>query len=166
MTFPTYGTISIFSYSPVRGTRCACGISNEALQDLDSRGSMFIADTEQLARLTKQKDPALRMQFALGAHDRAPSQEMRSRIPLANFILHFARETQAWESLKPAPALNLILIDWPEGGGYQIRAYMVGAAGPLHDRDLPFFYEQRRNEAQSSMQASMPLPDFSLTDSS
>ncbi|MHC5195030.1 hypothetical protein ACYSUW_14845 [Pseudomonas frederiksbergensis] len=160
MALPSYQAISIYSYSPVAGVRCVSGTSNETLEDLDARGPMFQADTKQLATLTRQEDPALRLQFALWALDKAPSEDLKKKIPLEAFILHYVRGTPAWEALRGAPALNVILIDWPTPDGYQFRAYMVGAAGPFNEHDLPFFYEQRRDEAQPGVRASMPLPNF------
>lgn len=160
MALPSFQVISLYSYSPVTGVRYVSGISNETLQDLDARGPMFLADTNQLATLTRQEDPSLRLQFALWALDKAPSEDLKKKIPIAAFILHFVRGTPAWGGIRAAPALNVILIDWPVSDGYQFRAYMVGAAGPINERDLPFFYEQRREEAQPDIRASMPLPNF------
>ncbi|MDF9779309.1 hypothetical protein [Pseudomonas baetica] len=160
MALPSYQAISIYSYSPIAGVRCVSGISNETLQDLDVRGPMFQADTKQMAMLTRQDDPALRLQFALWALDKAPSEDLKKKIPIEAFILHYVRGTPAWDGLRGAPALNVILIDWPVADGYQFRAYMLGAAGPFNVPDLPFFYEQRRDEAQPGIRASMPLPNF------
>jgi len=160
MSLPSYHSISIYSYSPVVGVRCLSGISNETLQDLAKRGPMFQADTKQLALLTKQDDPELRLKFALWALDRAPSEDLKRKIPLEAFILHYVRGTPAWEKLQAAHVLNVVLIDWPLDSGYQIRAYLVGAAGPFSQRDLPFFYEQRREESPPNIQATMPLPIF------
>lgn len=162
MALPSYQAISIYSYSPVAGVRCVSGISNESLLDLDVRGPMFQADTKQLAMLTRQEDPSLRLKFALWALDKAPSEDLKRKIPIEAFILHYVRGTPAWEGLRSAPALNVILIDWPVTDGYQFRAYIVGAAGPFNERDLPFFYEQRRDEMQPAVRASMPLPNFDM----
>lgn len=166
MSLPSYQAISIYCYSPVVGVRCVSGISNETLQDLDVRGPMYQADTKQLAMLTRQDDPALRLQFALWALDKAPSEDLKKKIPIEAFILHYVRGTPAWEGLRAAPALNVILIDWPVPDGYQFRAYMVGGAGPFSERDLPFFYEQRREEAQPGIRDTMPLPNFNSSSSS
>lgn len=160
MALPSYQLISIYSYSPVAGVRCVSGISNESLRDLDARGPMFQADTKQLTMLAKQDDPALRLKFALWAIDRAPSEDLRSKIPIEAFILHYVRDTPAWEKLQAAHALNVVLIDWPFENDYQVRAYLVGAAGPFSHRDLPFFYEQRRDESHPELRATMPLPIF------
>lgn len=161
MTVPIYQSISILSYSPVAGVRCGSFTSNETLRDLDARGPMYLADSNQLATLTSQSNSLLRLKFAFRALDNAPSQEIKALIPLEAFILHYARDTHAWGSLKGAPALNMIVLDWPVTDGYETRVYLVGMSGPFLPAQLPFFYEQRREEASAELRKTMPLPVFS-----
>ena len=162
MTVPSFQSISILAYSPIVGIRCATGTSNTIIADLDARGPLYSRDVEILNKLTNQTDPERRLEFALWALDNAPSEELKGLIPLEAFILQYARNSPAWAGLSASPALNVIVLDWPQDKGYEVRAYLVGSDGPFMPSQLPFFYEQRRDAAHPQVQAGMPLPKFDV----
>ncbi|MCK1788807.1 hypothetical protein [Pseudomonas violetae] len=156
MPVPNYSTISILAFSPLAGVRRASGTTMTTISEVDERGARFKADSDQLAQLTKQEDPKLRLAFAFRAMDRAPSAHLRDLVPLEMMILHYARTLPAWPILGHAPSLNIITLDWPDGEGYEVRAYLVGTKEPMSPEQLPFFYEQQRESVQPAVAAKMP----------
>lgn len=158
MSISPYCSVTLLSYSPLAGVRTVAATEMATLLDMDIRGGLYQDSTARLTAMTKQPDPALRMQFACWAIDRAPSEELRNLVPLEMFILHYARSLPAWVTLAKSPALNIVVLDWPDGtGGYSLRGYFVGSEGPMAAEHLPFFYEQQRELASPDVQALMPL---------
>lgn len=156
MPVPNYSTISILAFSPVAGVRRASGATMAAVSEIDARGARYKADSDQLVQLTKQEDPKLRLAFAFRAMDRAPSVHLRDLVPLEMIILHYVRTLPAWPILGQAHALNIITLDWPDGEGYEMRAYLVGTKAPMPPEQLPFFYEQQRESFLPAVAAKMP----------
>lgn len=157
MPIPAFNSVSILSFSPLCGIRRASGTTLEVLQETDLRGTLHQQQCQQLAALTKQEDPLLRLVFGLWAIDKAPSPDLAARVPLEIFILHYARTLPAWSMLGRAPALNIVALDWPSGDGYEVRVYLVGTDSPMAPESLPFFYEARRDEVSADVRAGMPL---------
>lgn len=159
MSIPRYNSITILSYSPVAKVRLVSAAQWSIFSDTHLHGPQHRAAMQQLAAMTKQPDPALRLQFAFWAIDKAPSEELRGLVPLETFILHYARGLPAWDALQDAPALNIVVLDWPDGiGGYTIRAFLMGSDAPMTAEGLPYFYESLREKLAPEMQRSMPAP--------
>lgn len=139
--------------------RLVSAAQDSIFSDTHVRGRQYRATMEQLAAMTRQPDPALRLQFAFWAIDKAPSEELRALVPLETFILHYARSLPAWDAIQDAPALNIVVLDWPDGkGGYTVRAFLIGSDAPMTGDGLPFFYESQREKAAPEVQRSMPAP--------
>lgn len=145
------------SYSPVRGVRRTAGTSISVLEELDRRGATYKLQCDELIALTKQADPRLRLIFGFLAIDKAPAQELADLVPLEVMILQYARSLPAWDQMAPAPALNVITLDWPVADGYEMKVYFVGTDYPMEPDSLPFFYEARRDEVAPAIRANMPL---------
>ena len=159
MSTPRYNAITLLSYSPVEKVRLVSAAQGCTFADIHLRGPQYRATMEQLAAMTRQPDPALRLQFAFWAIDKAPSEELRELVPLETFILHYARTLPAWDALQDAPALNIVVLDWPDGkGGYTVRAFLIGTDAPMTGDGLPFFYESQREKVAPEAQRSMPAP--------
>ncbi|WP_137187893.1 hypothetical protein [Pseudomonas asiatica] len=156
MAIPTYSVVSIMSYSPLAGIRRATGVPMVLLKDADERNATFRAVDAQLTGLTKQPDPKRRLEFGFWALDNAPSPELKDRVPLEVMIVHYVRTLPAWPTLGHSPALNIVTLDWPVDGGYEIRAFLVGTDEPMPPEQLRFFYEQQRELVKTEISSRMP----------
>lgn len=153
---PRYRTISIMSFSPIKGVRRTVSTTQALLDLIDRKGHEYRDQVEQLTKVTRQPDTQLRLVFGLWAIDQAPSKDLAERVPLELMILHRARELSAWEQIKQAPALNIVLLDWPVPDSYETRIFLVGADDSMPVESLPYFYEARRDEAAKAGRISMP----------
>nr|WP_193069092.1 hypothetical protein [Pseudomonas fluorescens] len=156
MALPDYSTVSILSYSPIAGVRRATGVPVGLLKDADERNAVFSADAAQLTSLTKQVDPKLRLTFGLWAMDKAPSPDLRDRIPLEVMIVHYVRSLPTWSMLSKAPALNIITLDWPVGDSYELRTFLIGGDAPMPPEQLRYFYEQQKGLYRPEVADLMP----------
>lgn len=156
MALPAYSAISILSYSPIAGVRRATGVPMVLLKDADERNATFLAVDAQLNGLTRQPDPKRRLEFGLWALDNAPSPELRDRVPLEVMIVHYVRTLPGWPILGHSPALNIITLDWPVEGGYEIRAFLIGTGTPMPPDQLQFFYEQQKERMNPEISSKMP----------
>jgi len=156
VAIPTYSAVSIMSYSPLEGIRRATGVPMALLKDADERNSTFRAVDAQLSSLTKQADPKRRLEFGFWALDNAPSPDLKDRVPLEVMIVHYVRTLPAWPTLGHSPALNVITLDWPFEGGYEIRAYLIGTDKPMPPEQLRFFYEQQKDRMKPEVSSRMP----------
>lgn len=157
MALPDYSTVSILSYSPIAGVRRATGVPTKLLKDADERNAAFSADADQLTTLTKQPDPKLRLMFGLWAMDKAPSADLRDRIPLEVMIVHYVRSLPTWSMLSKAPALNIINLDWPVGDSYEIRVFLIGGDAPMPPEQLRYFYDEQKSLYRPEIADLMPV---------
>lgn len=74
--------------------------------------------------------------------------------------MHYVRTLPAWSMLGRAPALNIVTLDWPIDGGYEIRAYLFGASAPMPPEQLVFFYEKQREQFKPEVAKLMPAPNL------
>ncbi|WP_312271594.1 hypothetical protein [Pseudomonas sp.] len=153
MSLPQYNSVNLFSYSPHRGVRYNVTTDQHILEDIDKHGTLFCRSTIELARLTKLADPAQRLQFGLRAYDRAPDESSQENIPLVWMLLHYVRNLEEWNHLQPGAALNVVVIDWPQGAGYELRAWLMASDTALEPASVPALYAARR----SSKKAYQPL---------
>lgn len=156
MALPDYSTVSILSFSPIYGVRRATGVPPQLLKDADERNAVFNADSDQLTSLTKQPDPRLRLLLGLRAIDKAPSPDLRDRIPLEVMIVHYVRSLPTWSMLSKAQALNIIILDWPAGDSYEVRAFLIGGDAPMQPEHLRYFYEQQKTLFRPEVADRMP----------
>ncbi len=156
---PSFSSISIFSFSPVKGVRRAVTTPQSVLDMMDLKGPEYREQVELLTKMTRQPDAQLRLKFGLMAIDQAPSQEMAGMVPLEMMILQSARETIIWTQIQPAPAANFVLLDWPstDANLYETRLFVVGSDSAMSIESLPYFYDARREEAVQAGRIVMPV---------
>ncbi|SER40562.1 MULTISPECIES: hypothetical protein [Pseudomonas] len=156
MTVSQYKSINLFSYSPLVGVRYSVTTDQQILEDMDQHGTLFCRSTIELARLTKLADPAQRLQFGLRAYDRAPDESSRENVPLVWMLLHYVRDLEEWSHLQPGAALNIVVIDWPQGTGYELRAWLIVADNALQAASIPALYSARRSSNNAYKAIDLP----------
>lgn len=156
---PRFRSISIFSFSPVKGVRRAATTPQSVLDVMDMRGPEYREQVEVLTKMTRQPDAQLRLKFGLMAIDQAPSPDLAGMVPLEMMILQSARESATWTQIQPAPAANFVLLDWPstDANLYETRLFVVGSDAAMSIESLPYFYETRREEAAQAGRIIMPV---------
>lgn len=136
---PRFRSISIFSFSPVKGVRRAATTPQSVLDVMDMRGPEYREQVEVLTKMTRQPDAQLRLKFGLMAIDQAPSPDLAGMVPLEMMILQSARESATWTQIQPAPAANFVLLDWPstDANLYETRLFVVGSDSAMSVESLP-----------------------------
>jgi len=156
MPLPQYSSINLFSYSPATGVRYSVTTDQQIVEDMDLHGNLFCQSTIELSRLTKLADPDQRLQFGLRAYDRAPDESSRQNVPLVWMLLHYVRNLDDWTHLQPGKVLNIVVIDWPSGAGYELRAWLMAGDNALQAASIPALYSARRSSNKAYKPIDLP----------